>query len=190
MEHTQMPAYTVDALAADLRRIAAGTDDVGRILAQVRPLAQRLAGETHWVEPRFYDADPEQGFTTTLLHEEADHTLAVFAVSWLPGRGTPPHDHGTWGVVTGVDGSERNTFWKRVDDGSRPDYAELVKAGEKIVGEGDVLIMPADAIHTVTNETDKVTLSLHIYGRHIGFTGRRQFDPGTRTVKPFEHRIR
>jgi hypothetical protein len=22
-------------------------------------------------------------------------------VSWLPGRGTPPHDHGTWAVVAG-----------------------------------------------------------------------------------------
>ena len=45
-----------------------------------------------------------------VLHEESDHRLAVFAVSWLPGRGVPPHDHGTWAIVVGVDGPEKNLF--------------------------------------------------------------------------------
>ena len=30
------------------------------------------------------------------------------ALAWLPGRGTPPHDHGTWAIVVGVEGEERN----------------------------------------------------------------------------------
>ena len=66
----------------------------------------------------------EQGFSLFPLSEEPDHSLAVFAFSWLPNRGTPPHDHGTWAVVAGVLGPEWNTFWRRLDDGTRPGYAK------------------------------------------------------------------
>lgn len=139
---------------ADLRRITAESDDPGRITQAVRPLAQRLAQDKSWVEERFYRPNEEQGFSATLLHEEPDHSLAVLAVSWLPGRGAPPHDHGTWAVVAGVDGPEKNTFWKRVDDRSRPGYAEIVKAGEKVFGDGEVLTMIPGSIHSVDNESD------------------------------------
>jgi quercetin dioxygenase-like cupin family protein len=57
--------------------------------------------------------------------------------------------------------------------------------GEKVCGEGDVLAMPRGVIHSVWNETDAVTLSLHIYGKHVNFTGRSQFDPAKRTETPF-----
>ncbi len=33
--------------------------------------------------------------------------------------------------------------------------------------------------------TNEVTLSLHVYGKHINFTGRSQFDPETNTETPF-----
>jgi hypothetical protein len=58
----------------------------------------------------------------------------------------PPHNHGTWAVVAGVDGLEKNVFWKRVDDGSRPGYAEIVKAGEKVFGAGDVVTFLPESI--------------------------------------------
>ena len=34
----------------------------------------------------------------------------VFAACFKPGRVTPVHDHGTWAVVAGVDGEEKNTI--------------------------------------------------------------------------------
>jgi len=132
-----------------------------------------------------YEADPEQGFGVHLLHEEPDHTLAIFAVSWLPGRGTPPHDHGTWALVAGVNGPEMNKFFDRIDDRSRPGHAQLKKIGEKVFGEGEIVAMPTGGVHIVWNETDKVTLSLHIYGKHINFTGRSQFDAEKQTESPF-----
>ena len=132
-----------------------------------------------------YRADPNQGFGVYLLHEEHDHTLSVFAVSWLPNRGTPPHNHGTWGLVAAVDGCERNDFFERVDDGTRPGYAELKKIGEKRVKPGEVIAMPSSTIHAVWNDSDRVALSLHIYGKRINFTGRSQFDLEMRTETPF-----
>ena len=38
-----------------------------------------------------------------LLHEEPNHDLAVFVLTWLPDRGTMPHNHMTWAVVAGIE---------------------------------------------------------------------------------------
>lgn len=178
-------AYGLADYVADLRSIVARTTDDEAVIRQVRPLARRLAESKTWVEPRMYTCDEEQGFGVHLLHEEPDHTLAVFALAWLPNRGTPPHDHQTWAVVAGVEGSEKNIFWKRGDDGSRPGYAELEHNGERTYGPGDVVAFLPQQIHTVWNETDAVTLSLHTYGKHINFTGRSEFDPEKNTATPF-----
>ena len=88
-------SYTLDAFVDGLRKITASETDDKAIISAVRPLASRLAVSRSWLEPRHYEADEEQGFGVYMLHEEPDHTLAVFAVSWRPGRGVPPHDHGT-----------------------------------------------------------------------------------------------
>ena len=182
--------YSIPDLITDLRRITSETSDEHEILSRIRPLARRAAlSRDSWLEKRFYAADPKQGFGLHMLHEEPDHSLAVFAVSWLPNRGAPPHNHGTWAVVVGVDGPEKNVFFERTDDGNQPGHAELRKIGEKIFNAGDVLAMPTGGLHSIWNETKTVTVSLHIYGKHLNYTGRSQFDPEKRTVTPFVVRI-
>lgn len=179
-------AYTIPQLVEDLKQIRAQAKDEREILNQVRPLARRAAlAKNAWLTPQMFDADAEQGFGVHLLHEEPDHTLAVFAVSWLPGRGTPPHDHGTWAVVAGVHGPELNRFFERIDDRSQAGHAELKQIGAKSFGVGEVVAMPAGAIHVVWNESDAVSVSLHIYGKHVNFTQRSQYDMEKKTETPF-----
>lgn len=170
--------YGIADLAADLRRITAETTDEKEIIRRVRPIAERLAKESGgWLSEDYYACDEDQGFGVHLLHEEPNHDLAIFAVAWLPGRGTPPHDHGTWAVVAGVDGDETNINWKRLDDGTKPGYAKIEEYHRVIAGKADVMSFLPNDIHTVINETKQVTLSLHIYGRHVNHTDRSQFDP-------------
>jgi len=177
--------YTLEAFVDDLREISAQAASERDIIRELRPLTRRLALAKTWVEPRHYECDETQGFGVHLLHEEPDHSLAVFAVSWLPGRGAPPHDHGTWAVVSGVDGPEENAFWDRVDDGSREGYAEICRRAEKNFAEGEVVALESGKIHSVMNRTGRVTLSLHVYGRHINHTGRSQFDIENNREIPF-----
>ena len=177
--------YGLSDFVKDLRAITAGTKSHGAIIEQVRPVAVRLALSKEWLERRHYECDPAQGFGVHLLHEEPDHALAVFAVAWLPGHGAPPHNHGTWAVVAGVDGPEKNVYWKRVDDGSRRGYAEIKQQGEEVIGPGGVVSFLPEAIHSVANEIDRVTVSLHVYGRHLSFISRSQFDPEKKTEAPF-----
>ena len=183
-------AYTLARFVDDLRSITAETSRDGAIVERVRPQAQRLAQSGAWIEKRHYECDEAQGFGVYLLHEEPNHDLAVFAVSWLPGRGALPHSHGTWAVVTGVDGPETNTYWKRLDDGSRPGYAEIEPAGTEIIGPGHVLAMLPTAIHSVENRTSGETLSLHVNGRHLNHTNLTEFDPDRCVVRPVVRKTR
>ena len=64
------------------------------------------------------------------------------------------------------------------------------ETGEKRFGPGDVLAMMPDAIHSVVNPTDAVTVSLHTYGMHLNYTGRSEFDPEKNTVGPIQRRVR
>ena len=46
--------------------------------------------------------------------------------------------------------------------------------------------MRTGAIHAVWNDTDRVTVSLHTYGKHINHTERAQFDPESNTAQQFK----
>ncbi len=170
-------AYTITEFVDDLRAAAPLGDPEDAIIARVAPLAERFAAQPGWTDEKYRACDPGQGFGTHLLHEEDDHSLAVFIFAWLPGRGTPPHDHRTWAVVTGIDGTETNIDWRRLDDGSRPGYAEIEQTGSHTLGPGDTDTLTSAQIHTVQNDGDAVTISLHIYGRHVNHTNRSRFDP-------------
>ena len=77
--------YWIARLAEDIREISVHTKDEREILNRARPLLRRAAlAKGSWLKPQMYEADPEQGFGVHLLHEEPDHTLAIFAVSWHP----------------------------------------------------------------------------------------------------------
>jgi predicted metal-dependent enzyme (double-stranded beta helix superfamily) len=180
-----MSDYTLEEFVADLRTVAAKNDDVHDVLKRLPEYAIRYAGSADIKARCNRQADPEQGFGFQLLHEEPDHSLAVGALSWLPGRGTPPHNHGTWAVVVGVEGDEVNIFYKREDDGSRPGHAELKELSTKTFAPGRALAMPPHIIHAVRNDSDKLSVSLHVYGRNINFTGRSKFDPARNLEEPF-----
>jgi predicted metal-dependent enzyme (double-stranded beta helix superfamily) len=181
--------YSIEQYAADLRKIEKECSSEDEIISRVAPLAQKLALDKSWVRPEHYETDREQGFGVHLLHEEADHSLPVFVVSWLPGRGAPPHDHGTWAVVAGVEGVEKNTRYKRIDDRSRDDYAELEVKEAFDAAEGELVCMKTGGIHSVMNESEKVTLSLHTYGMHVNHTERSQFNLATNEKKDFKVQV-
>lgn len=177
-------------LVADLRTAAARHADPAELAAEVERLARPLADDQDWVEQRCREAPEEQGFGVTILHEEPDHSLLVETVCWLPGRGVAPHDHQTWGVVVGLEGRERNTGWRRLDDGSREGYAEIVPDREVIVTPGDTIRLMPDDIHSVRNEGTEPSLSLHIYGRNLAHLARSEFDPEAKVQRPCPQRVR
>ena len=168
--------YSLAQFVEALRSIAATVSDEQKILRQVAPLAKRLAANAKLLKERPVNSIAEKGFSFNLLHEEADHALAVAILSWLPSGTTLPHNHGTWGMVVGLRGSEKNIFWRRIDDGSRPGYAELERVGAMECVLGQAVVLPSPTIHSVENCTTEPSVSLHVYGKNVYYTGRSQFD--------------
>jgi predicted metal-dependent enzyme (double-stranded beta helix superfamily) len=181
--------YSIQNFISDVIKIMSETEDESVILERVSPLAMRAAVETDWRNDSMYRVDSNDGFGTTLLHAESDDSLFIVVDCWLPGRGVRPHEHGTWAVVVGVTGVERNTFWDRTDDGSKEGFARLSKLKDHRISGGEVICMKTGEIHSVQNETDEITLTFHVYGRHLNSTGRSQFDVENDREIPFSIKI-
>ena len=138
------------------------------------------------MKDEYRGVNEEQGYGVHLLHEEPNHDLAVFVLTWLPNRGTKPHNHLTWAVVAGIEGEEHEVEWRRIDDGSKPGYAKLEKVGEQTLRPGQVTACRPEDIHSVWNTGNEVSISIHTYGRHINHTGRSEFDPEQNLERAFE----
>ena len=185
-----MPApYSLDRYVHNLRAIAAQETDPRRITDLVAPLAKAFAQAPGWFRPEYRECDPEQGFGVHLLHEEPNHDLAVFLISWLPNRGTTPHNHKTWAVVVGLEGQEQEINYDRLDDGTTPGYADLKRGSERVMGAGDIARCFPEHIHSVRNVGESISMSLHTYGRHINYTGRSEFDLEHKREKPYLIRV-
>jgi len=177
--------YTLEQYVRDLRTITAQETDPVKITDRVAPLAKKFARSPGWLRPEYRECDAEQGFGVHLLHEEPNHDLAVFLISWLPNRGTTPHNHKTWAVVVGIEGHEQEINYERVDDGTKPGFADLKRGGERVMATGDIARCYPEHIHSVRNVGRDISMSLHTYGRHINYTGRSEFDLEQKREKPF-----
>lgn len=174
MQNTE---YSLAQYVADIKAIAAAESDGSKVAEQIRPLAKRMAACDEVRDEKYLVCDEKQGFGVHLLHEEDNHELGVFVLSWLPNRGTLPHNHLTWAVVAVIDGEEHEVQWNRQDDGSKPGYAKLEKGAAETMRVGDVSVCKPSDIHSVWNNGTEISVSLHTYGKHINHTGRSQFDP-------------
>jgi predicted metal-dependent enzyme (double-stranded beta helix superfamily) len=179
-----MTDYPLDHFIADLEFVLAAAQSEEELLEGVASVAERFAATPDWLTPEHYQCDEAVGYGEVLLYQAPDGGLNVWTGAWLPGGNVPPHDHGTWAVVAGMVGQERNVLWQRLDDGTQPDRAELESGEPQVIGPGDVLAMTSDAIHSVSNDGENVSVSLHVYGRDLAAGNRRQYDPEAGTATP------
>lgn len=99
--------------------------------------------------------------------------LSLLKVRFPDGRRTPPHDHGTWAAILVLSGSEKNSLYKRNDDGSLT-YERSVD-----LAQGDVIFMPAGAVHVAECTSDQPAIGLHVYGGNVLGLERKMWDPDT-----------
>jgi predicted metal-dependent enzyme (double-stranded beta helix superfamily) len=111
----------------------------------------------------------------------------VSSVVWGPGDSAKAHNHDTWGMVGVIENEIQETRFRRRDDGSKPDYAELetVAVLKNRAGMVSCLISPDDDIHEMLNVTDRDTVEIHVYGKDLTDMPRLRFDPAAKTAKIF-----
>jgi predicted metal-dependent enzyme (double-stranded beta helix superfamily) len=130
-------------------------------------------------------APSREHYARHLIHEDAKKRFVVVSLVWGPGQGTPIHDHSTWGVAGILTNELRIVNYDRLDDGSKPGFADLREASSITAPAGTVtyVLPPNDEIHLLENPTDVVTISLHVYGREI--TECNMYDLATKSYKPW-----
>ncbi len=106
--------------------------------------------------------------------------LSLLKVRFPDGRRTPPHNHGTWAAILVLSGSEKNSLYKRNGDGS------LCYERSIDLEAGDVVFMPAEAVHVAECTSDEPAIGLHVYGGNVLGLERSMWDPDTLAEQPLD----
>jgi predicted metal-dependent enzyme (double-stranded beta helix superfamily) len=118
------------------------------------------------------------------------HRAPLFNVSsvvWGPGDNAKAHNHDTWGLVGVIENEIQETRFRRKDDGTKADHADLEVTGvvSNKAGMVSCLVAPADDIHEMNNVTDRNTVEIHVYGKDLTGMPRLRFDIASKAVKTF-----
>ena len=113
--------------------------------------------------------EPEKAGMTTLHRSK---TLTIFSATWTPQMNLMPHNHLMWALIGIYTGREDNIMWRKTP-------GRIEAFGARALFEGDVAVLPADVIHSVTNPLTRFTGGIHIYGGDFFETPRSQWNPET-----------
>ena len=99
-----------------------------------------------------------------VLHNAENLTILHVVMAERPvGAGRPiPHNHLMWALIGVTHGSEENEFFRRSDRSIEP------SGRGRVIGEGEVLMMGDDTIHSVKNpSSERLSSALHVYGGNL-----------------------
>jgi len=145
MPNQHLPVF--DAFIAELRAIWAAEEDDGARMAKAKPALESLVKDPT-LKAHSADWPSTEGRKNLLFYVDPDHHFVINGVVRVPGRTGSIHDHADAWVLYGVlDGTESLERFDRVDDGSRPGYAEVKLNSVTTGSQGKVDLVPPRAIH-------------------------------------------
>jgi predicted metal-dependent enzyme (double-stranded beta helix superfamily) len=143
----------------------------------LRTILEGLISVAHrvdlWSEVKYPPPNQDENHVRYLIHEEPDHTFALYLNFMRPGRVVPPHNHTTWACVAAVSGEEYNHLYRRTDGSMSAGHATLEKLGTVVVrGDEGVALLPDD-IHSVEIKGKETIRHLHMYGKALEILSER-----------------
>jgi predicted metal-dependent enzyme (double-stranded beta helix superfamily) len=181
MANQILPVF--DAFVRELRTIWAAETDNRRRMEQAKPLLERLVSDetlrahsAHWPST--------EGYKNLRLYVDPDYNFVVNAVVRAPGRTGSVHDHaGAWVLYGMLDGTESLERYDRIDDGSRPGFAELRLSSVTVGTRGKVDLVPPHAIHAEQGGLARsVAIILRSQPLGEGTVLQHTYDPKAKTV--------
>ncbi len=173
----------LDKFIGDLRAIWAGEFENGRRMEKTKPLLEQLVKDAT-LKAHSVGWPSTEGRKNLLLYVDPDHHFVINAVVRMPGRTGSVHDHADAWVLYGVlDGSESLERFERVDDGSRPGYAEVRLSSVTSGTQGKVDLVPPHSIHAEQGgPTRSVAIIVRSQRLGEGMVLQRRYDPKAKTV--------
>jgi predicted metal-dependent enzyme (double-stranded beta helix superfamily) len=118
-----------------------------------------------------------------VLHGAENLTILHVVMAERPlGAGSPiPHNHLMWALIGVTHGSEENEFFRRSGPTIEP------SGSGRVIGEGEVLMMGDDTIHSVRNpSSDRLTSAVHVYGGNLIVAEKSMWCEPDRAEEPFD----
>ena len=145
MSIARLPVF--ENFISDLRAVWAAQPDLQRRMETAKPLLEKFVKDDS-IKAHSANWPSTEGHKNLLLYVDPDHDFVINAVVRMPGRTGSVHDHADAWVLYGLlDGTESLERYDRIDDGSRPDYAEVKLASVTTGTQGKVDLVPPRAIH-------------------------------------------
>ena len=157
----------------------------------LKPAFEGLLSTDGWLPEAMATPDEASGMGGGIgqyaLYRAEDGSLCLFSLVVPAGAMTPVHDHLAWGLVGIYRGTQDETVYRRLDDGSDPAQAQLEVAVRQTLGRGEcyALLPPDGDIHYVKTVSETPSVSIHLLANDTACVWRHRFDPQTGSVTPF-----
>ena len=194
MSARPMPTQETETSAAkrfiaDIRQLHTDEPDVDRRWEKMGSLLSELladpgvkAQSEKWPDCDQGGLTPPEGAQRAqnlLLYEDPDHGFVINGLVKAPGTRTSIHDHAhNWTLYGVLDGRETIERYERLDDGSKPDYAEVRKTENAEVGPGKIDLVRPWQIHAEQSGEDR-TVAIIVRAEKPGSFLQGRYDPET-----------
>jgi predicted metal-dependent enzyme (double-stranded beta helix superfamily) len=149
-----------------LRRAAGQPDRQTALSREMRRLLSDCVRLNQLIEA---DRPPLDENGEALIHETDG--LTIYICHFSPHLTIPPHEHQMQALVGLYEGREAHQLWQETD-------GALAHRQEQIIETGDLLQLPANAIHSVRCLDQRVCKGLHLYLGALSRADRRFFSAG------------
>lgn len=141
----RLPVF--EKFIGDLRTIWETQPDLQRRMEAAKPLLEKFVMDDG-LKAHSKNWPSTEGHKNLLLHVDDEHGFVINAVVRVPGRKGSVHDHADAWVLYGLlDGTESLERYDRLDDGSKPDHAEIKLSSVTTGSQGKVDLVPPRNIH-------------------------------------------
>jgi predicted metal-dependent enzyme (double-stranded beta helix superfamily) len=171
---------TVQKFIASARQLHAEEKDPAKRWEKMTPLLQELLAYPSVKEQSTEWPDCSQGgerAENLLFYEDPDYKFVINGLIKAPHSRTQIHDHAHHWTLYGVlDGTETIMRYERVDDRSKPDYAEIRGVSKLRAGPGDVDLVRPWEIHAEASGEER-TVAIIVRAEKAGGFLQGRYDP-------------
>jgi predicted metal-dependent enzyme (double-stranded beta helix superfamily) len=179
MATRQLPIF--ERFIDDMRAVWASDPDTESRMRKSKVLLERLV-----IDPSLLSHSKAWPLTVgqnLLLYEDEDYDFVVNAVVRPPGYKGGIHDHAHAFVLYGiVDGIEQLERYDRLDDGSKPGYADIELSSVTTGTTGTVDLVPPFAIHAEQGGPGRSVALIVRSERLVGKVLQHGYDINARSV--------
>jgi predicted metal-dependent enzyme (double-stranded beta helix superfamily) len=164
------------------RKLHAEENDPAKRWEKMTPVLQELLADSSIREqskswPTCSQADRAQNL---LFYEDPEYRFVINGLIKAPKSRTQIHDHAhNWTLYGVLDGNETIERYERIDDGRKPDYADIRKTVDVKVGPGKIDLVPPYEIHAEESSEER-TVAIIVRAERAGGFLQGRYDPATK----------